>query len=178
MQKNWKNIFFQNINYEELFKSNNKNMYMYLLKRILKEFINTENDSIKESVYSTKNDTWYIYDSNIYKIIFNESKTYHLYFSKIDGVTWRYGKDPTSEEPKFCDLGPEILDLEISVNGCPTVGGKSCRFCYKNNTNAPATNMTFDVFKKIVDSMPKCLYSIAFGITGVQTNPEFLEMLE
>ena len=26
--------------------------------------------------------------------------------------------------------------------------------------------------------MPKCLYSIAFGITGVQTNPDFPKMLE
>jgi hypothetical protein len=38
--------------------------------------------------------------------------------------------------------------------------------------------MTFDTFKKIVDSMPKCLYSIAFGITGTQTNPDFIKMME
>lgn len=50
--------------------------------------------------------------------------------------------------------------------------------CYKNNKNIPATNMTLDTFKQILSKMPKTLTQIAFGITGVQTNPDFIPMMK
>lgn len=50
--------------------------------------------------------------------------------------------------------------------------------CYKNNKAKPATNMTLDTFKKILDKFPRSLTQIAFGITGVQTNPDFIPMME
>lgn len=49
--------------------------------------------------------------------------------------------------------------------------------CYKGNTPEPATNMTFNTFKTILDKMPRTLTQIAFGITGIQTNPDFLDMM-
>lgn len=130
-------------------------------------------------VYNDK--VWDIIDTDLFKYTSRESKfcvrDYHCFFNKVTGFTIRFGKN-VKDEPKYCDLGPEILDLEISVNGCPKVGGHNCKFCYKNNSDKPPTNMSFETFKKIFDSMPKCLYSIAFGITGVQTNPDFPKMLK
>jgi hypothetical protein len=38
--------------------------------------------------------------------------------------------------------------------------------------------MTFETFKTIFDKMPKTLTQIAFGITGLQTNPDFFRMME
>jgi len=98
---------------------------------------------------------------------------YNYIFSKKDGSFARWGKNK-EDDPAFSPIGPEILDLEISVNGCPN----RCRFCYKSNTNAPATNMTFETFKRIIDSFHKTLTQIAFGITGIQTNPDFIRMME
>ena len=112
-----------------------------------------------------------IIDSDKIKICAGED--YNFLFDKISGNFKRFGKE-YEDDPSFSPVGPEILDLEISVNGCPN----KCKFCYKNNTNEPATNMSFDTFKKIIDSMPKTLGQIAFGITGVQTNPDFIRMME
>ena len=106
------------------------------------------------------------------------SPDYNYIFNKKDGLFLRWGKTK-EEDPQFSPFGPEILDLEISVNGCPN----NCKFCYKNNSNVAPTNMTLDTFKKILGRMPKYngihfLTQIAFGITGVQTNPDFLPMME
>jgi len=131
----------------------------------------------RETVYEVNGNKWHVFDTPFYKYTYCENHSYHCFFSKVTGFTCRISDNINSKDPAYCELGPEILDLEISVNGCPTVGGKNCRFCYKNNTNKPATNMSFETFKKIVDTMPKCLYSIAFGITGVQTNPDFPKMM-
>ena len=49
--------------------------------------------------------------------------------------------------------------------------------CYKNNQNIPATNMSFETFKTILDKFPLTLTQVAFGITGVETNPNFIKML-
>lgn len=125
--------------------------------------------------YQVGNETFVVYDSVDTKITSN-CQNYNCGFNKLTGETWKFGST-LEEDPIMCKLGPEIMDLEISVNGCPKVGGHNCKFCYKNNSDAPATNMTFDTFKKIVDSFPKSLNQIAFGITGVQTNPDFPRML-
>jgi sulfatase maturation enzyme AslB (radical SAM superfamily) len=110
-------------------------------------------------------------DGKRVKIVLGED--YNYIFDKTNGDFKRWGKT-YKDNPDFSPVGPEILDLEISVNGCPS----GCRFCYKSNTNEPATNMTFDTFKKIIDSFPKTLTQIAFGITGIQTNPDFIRMME
>jgi len=102
-----------------------------------------------------------------------KSGVYNFIFDKRTGLHMRWGRD-ADDDPEFGPVGPEILDLEISVNGCPNM----CPWCYKGNTNEKPTNMTFETFKKIVDKMPPCLTQIAFGITGVQTNPDFIRMLK
>ena len=126
--------------------------------------------------YPVKDSFFYVWESPIWKIVTNLSD-YNSIFNKINGKTITYGLSP-ADDVTWCPLGPEILDLEISVNGCPKVGGHNCRFCYKNNTDAPARNMSFDTFKKIIDNFPKNLYSVAFGITGTKTNPDFPKMLQ
>jgi len=115
-----------------------------------------------------------------YKIYENEDKkwlrseSYSYNFSKENGYFARWGKTE-DDDPMFSPFGPEILDLEISVNGCPN----NCPFCYKGNSNDIPTNMTLETFKKIFEkvSASRTLGQIAFGITGVQTNPDFLAMM-
>ena len=98
-------------------------------------------------------------------------------YGKKAGFFQRWGTSPDND-PVFSPIGPEILDIEISVNGCPPIGdGGNCRFCYKGNTSATPTNMTFETFKKIIDKFPKTLTQVAFGITGTKTNPDFLSMM-
>jgi len=133
-------------------------------------------DDYKMYKYAVDDDTFYVYDHPITKIVSN-CKDYNYAFNKVTGSTIRFGAT-LEDDPSMCKLGPEILDLEISVNGCPKVGGHNCKFCYKNNSDAPATNMKFETFQKILDSFPKNLSQIAFGITGVQTNPDFPKMLK
>jgi hypothetical protein len=130
---------------------------------------------------NTDNTKVYHYNINGQKFIVKEndkfkavkSDTYNYTFDKRTGFFARWGKNQ-DDDPKFSPIGPEILDIEISINGCPN----ACPFCYKANKSTPATNMTFETFKAIFDKMPKALTQIAFGITGVKTNPDFLKMME
>ena len=119
---------------------------------------------------------WVVVDSTSHKFVINRDGSYTQIFNKTTGFNARMGRT-VEDDPSWCPLGPEILDFEISINGCPKVGGASCKFCYKNNTDKPATNMTLADFKKVVGKFPRNLSQIALGITGVQTNPDFVEML-
>jgi hypothetical protein len=98
--------------------------------------------------------------------------TYNYVFNSRNGLFMRWGKT-IKDDPLYSPIGPEIADIEISVNGCPN----GCPFCYKGNTNAPATNMSFETFKIVIDKMPS-VTQVAFGICGVQTNPDFIKMLK
>jgi hypothetical protein len=77
------------------------------------------------------------------------SLSYNYDFDKMTGFFRRWGKT-MEDDPTFSPAGPELLDIEISIDGCPD----RCRFCYKNNRSTPATNMSFDTFKLIIDKMP------------------------
>ena len=128
--------------------------------------------------YEADGTGWTVLDSAAWKLTVNDRKDYHCFFSKLDGFNCRFGAK-VEDNPEYCGLGPEILDLEISQNGCvPVPGSTNCRYCYKNNTNAKPTNMAFETFKKIIDSFPKNLSQIAFGITGLKTNPDMERMFE
>ena len=128
--------------------------------------------------YHADNHDWSVFEGETFKFTVNDDESYRCFFSKENGLNVRFGKT-LDDDPKYCGLGNEILDLEVSVNGCvPVPGSTNCRYCYKNNTNAPATNMSFETFKKIVDSFPKNLSQIAFGITGLQTNPDLERMFQ
>ena len=100
------------------------------------------------------------------------SPDYNYNFNKKNGLFMRWGKD-IGDDPQFSPFGPELLDCEISIGGC---SGK-CPFCYKNNTDASPINMTFQTFKQILDKMPNTLTQIAFGITNIQANPDFISMM-
>jgi hypothetical protein len=103
---------------------------------------------------------------------------YNYLFIKSNGFFQRWGETP-EDDPMYSPIGPEILDIEISVNGCPPIGdGGNCKFCYKSNTNAKPTNMSLETFKLIINKMPQVLTQVAFGITGIQTNPDFIPMME
>ena len=151
---------------------------MRYFTKVMATIVQSRPDDIIRKFYKADGDTWVVYHGPTFKMTMNESHTYHCFFSKLDGFNLRFGKT-IDDDPEYCGLGPEILDLEVSVNGCvPVPGSTNCRYCYKNNTNAKPTNMTFETFKQIVDSFPKNLSQIAFGITGLQTNPDREKMFE
>lgn len=83
-----------------------------------------------------------------------EDHHYNCFFSKLTGLNVRFGKE-VDDDPVCCELGPEILDLEVSVGGCPPViGSSNCKYCYKNNTNRAPENMSFETFQKIIATFP------------------------
>ena len=147
------------------------------MRNLMQFMVTLPPDAIEDFKHGEKHR--YVVDGREYLII--DGKTfkiaagmdYHYLFNKKNGDFRRWGTT-LSDDPQFSPIGPEILDLEISVNGCPN----ACPFCYKNNKNVPATNMSFDTFKQIIDLFPKTLTQIAFGITGVKTNPDFIRMME
>jgi hypothetical protein len=120
---------------------------------------------------------WTVLESKTWKLTLNDNKDYHCFFSKVDGFNCRFGAK-VSDDPIYCPLGPEIADIEIGAGMCPKINGKNCAFCYKSNGGNVAYNMKFDEFKKLVDFMPKNLSQIAFGITGVYSNPDFFKIME
>lgn len=120
--------------------------------------------------YDVDGEHFVVLDFSDRKVV--KGKNYNSLFRKTDGFFARWGAR-SEDDPPFSPIGPEILDIEISVNGCPN----GCRFCYKNNKATAPTNMSLDTFKRILAAMPKALTQIAFGITGVQTNPDFIPMM-
>lgn len=113
-----------------------------------------------------------ITDNKLIKFI--QSDNYNLIFFKNTGKMVRWGKIP-EDDPLYAPM-PEILDLEISSGKC--IG---CSFCYKaNSPNKEIINMSFDNFKNIFDKITKhkFLQQIAFGITSIDTNPDFFRMME
>lgn len=134
-------------------------------------------DDIIRHDYLVNSKKWFVWESPIWKIVGNENLDYNYFFCKLDGFTCRFGKEVT-DDPAYCELGPEIADIEIGAGMCPKINGKNCAFCYKSNGGNVAYNMKLDEFKKLVDFMPKNLSQIAFGITGVYSNPDFFDMME
>jgi len=124
---------------------------------------------------------------------FITSSKYNLIFDKRTGFTSRWGKTE-DDDPQFCPFGPEILDMEISSaadndtsandplhivtdHGCHGLG---CRkFCYKKNRPNKSVHMSLNTFKQIMDTMPKTLCSIAFGVLSpIEQHPEIWEIFE
>ena len=124
-----------------------------------------------------KKQDWVVVDSTSHKFVINRDGSYTQIFNKTTGFNARMGKT-VEDDPSWCPLGNEILDLEISQNGCPKVGGASCKFCYKNNTSAACKVMTLEQFKKVVMAFPRNLSQVALGITGVKSNPYLTDMLK
>jgi len=99
------------------------------------------------------------------------SPKYNYNFDKVTGYFERWG-GMLEEDPQEAPA-PEIMDLEISKHGCPD----ACNFCYKNNKTSAPINMTLKTFEKLLAKMPRSLTQIAFGIGGIEANPEFMDIL-
>lgn len=127
---------------------------------------------IKQYSYTADGVEYLVLEGESVKVCYARDDSYHYLFDKGNGNFVRWGVDK-NDDPLYCPAGPEMLDLEISVNGCPN----NCPFCYKGNNDQPPYNMTFETFKTVFDKIPKILTQVAFGITGVQTNPDFLKMM-
>jgi MoaA/NifB/PqqE/SkfB family radical SAM enzyme len=104
-----------------------------------------------------------------------KSDGYNWIFDSEKGSFWRWGKE-FEDDPKFSEVGPEILDLEIST-ACHGPNGVPCTHCYKSN-NATGTYMNLETFKKLLDKMPKNLTQIAFGIGDIDSNPDMYEIFK
>jgi len=85
-----------------------------------------------------------VLDSKKMKVV--KSANYNSFFNKETGLFVRCGATE-EDDPQMCEIGPEILDMEVSVNGCPN----ACPFCYKSNDNTEPTNMSFETCKAIID---------------------------
>ena len=132
---------------------------------------------ISKHEYHVDGKKWTVWEGITFKLTYDEDHTYHDFFNKTNGFNMRFGKR-LEDDPDWCALGPEITDIEIVSGKCPKINGKNCAFCYKSNGGDVASCMTFDEFKKLLDFMPKNLTQIAFGITGVKTNPDFFKMMQ
>ena len=150
-----------------------------LFTRVLSVITKSNPTDVIKCEYVVGTDNWIVYHGPTFKMTINTTThAYHCFFDKLTGMNVRFGKT-VEEDADYCELSPEILDLEVSVNGCaPVKGSENCKYCYKCNTNATPTNMSFDTFKKIICTFPINLSQIAFGITGLQTNPELPKMFE
>lgn len=157
--------------------------YMPQMDLLAQMFLDAKekNIEIKKYHFNINAKDYILIENDYAKVVVGEDYNYIFLkkdmFGKTSGFFQRWGKT-VDEDPQFSPIGPEILDIEISVNGCPPIGnGGNCKFCYKNNTNKPPTNMPLEVFADIIDKIPKTLTQVAFGITGVQTNPDFIPMM-
>lgn len=123
------------------------------------------------------------------------SKDYTFIFDKKTGFFARWGATK-ADDPQWSPFGPEIADIEISSaaskdiaahthsnsstiitdGGCSGIGCKD--FCYKQNTSGKTIHMSLDMFKKIMDRMPKTLTQIAFGLCSVDSHPQVWEIFE
>jgi MoaA/NifB/PqqE/SkfB family radical SAM enzyme len=112
----------------------------------------------------------YVRETNTVKCY--KSPNYNFLFDKVTGDFARWGKT-MQDDPIFAPA-PEIADIEISVNGCPN----RCKFCYKGNTPDAPSNMSFETYKQILDCFARPLVQVALGITGIQTNPDLIKILE
>jgi hypothetical protein len=111
------------------------------------------------------------------------SKYINYNFNKINGFTTTWGRG-LKEDPDMCPYGNMILDMEIT-DICKGVGNEGpCKFCYKSNTAKNTSNMTFEMFRDIMDKMPKydgvpLLQQIAFGVDAqCESNPDVWKMME
>lgn len=72
----------------------------------------------------------------------------------------------------------DVYDIGCKPDHVFFANGLLVHNCYKGNTNVAPINMSFEDFKIIIDKFPKTLTQVAFGITDLQTNPDFFKMME
>jgi len=130
---------------------------------------------LNKTPYEVDGRKYMVVDTKAEKVVIG--RDFHSVLNKNTGYFVRWGAT-REDDPDMNPIGPEILDIEISVNGCPQAGVKGgCRACYKNNTAGEPVNMSLETFKQIIDKFPKTLGQVAIGVTGIQTNPDFIPMM-
>ena len=77
---------------------------------------------MQEVSYKVGENTYQVIDSDSWKFV--RSRHYNYDFCKTTGYFARWGRT-FENDPLFGPAGPEILDIEISVNGC----SNACPFC-------------------------------------------------
>lgn len=103
-------------------------------------------------------------------------------FNKKSGHTATWGLTP-DKDPVMSPYGPMILDIEIT-DICKGPGGIPCPFCYKSNTPNNDSNMSLDMFKDIIDRMPRfndipLLNQMAIGADAqCESNPDTFAMMK
>ena len=102
---------------------------------------------------------------------------YHRTFNPETGFTARWGVTH-DDDPSYSPLGPEIADIEISVNGCPNASKGGCNFCYKGNSDKKPFNMSIEKYKEVLDNIGSNLDQVALGLTGIYTNPNLIPILQ
>lgn len=135
---------------------------------------NHKNVVVKD--YDVLGKKWRVYHGDNFKLTFCEDHSYNCFFSKTTGLNIRFGKE-VEEDAEYCELGPEIADIEIVTGSCPKVNSENCRWCYKNNTSAPGKVMTLEDFQEVISRFPINLTQVALGITGVKSNPYLKDIL-
>jgi len=103
-------------------------------------------------------------------------------FDKRNGYTETWGKT-YEDNPDFSPYGPMILDIEVT-DICKGPGGVVCPFCYKSNNPNNTGNMSIEMFKNIIDKLPKYngihfTNQMAFGVDAqCESNPDIWKMME
>ncbi len=106
------------------------------------------------------------------KIKLVRSSGYNYVFNKETGFFARWGYTQ-GDDPKYSPLGPEIADIEIVQGDCKG----NCSFCYKSNGEVSNKYMDLETYKKLLAKMPENLCQVAFGITDIDANPDFWEIM-
>lgn len=88
------------------------------------------------------------YEDDKVKMVRSENVNYN--FDKITGYTETWGKT-RADEVIYSDIGPHILDIEISTVCDGPKGAGRCVFCYKSSTENISRNMSLETFKTILD---------------------------
>ena len=88
------------------------------------------------------------YEDNTVKMVRSENVNYN--FDKITGYTETWGKTK-DDEVIYSDIGPHILDIEISTVCDGTKGVGRCVVCYKSSSENLNRNMSLETFKTILD---------------------------
>lgn len=122
-------------------------------------------------IYNVNGNKYLVLEDDKEKVVIGVD--YNYIFNKESGAFVRWGKS-LEDDPKYSPIGPEIADVEICVDGCS--GG--CPFCYKGNTKGAPTNMNLETWKTLLGKFTKNLTQVAFGITDLDSNPDFLEILK
>lgn len=102
-----------------------------------------------------------------------KSTDYNFIFNRKTGFFARWGKKK-EDDPSYSPYGPEIADIEIVQGDC--MG--NCAFCYKSNGEVENHYMNLADYKLLLAKMPKTLCQVAFGITDIDANPDFFEIME